>query len=201
MRTNRCTPLVAACLALGAFPACDHVGSGSSDGGVADADSDGDTDSDTEPCAEVSPYCCTDECPCADADDRCVLTYDGAVADEHGVCKPEMSGGECWIAEDCADGEFCAGGYVCPCEMDCSWEGPGICSPVSGACCEDSTVDCPDDYFCLELDGTDTCHGILMPPYCWTDDDCGADWCAGAQLCACDVDCVSEPGECVSEGM
>jgi hypothetical protein len=207
MRTKRCTGLVAAWLALAAFPACDHVDPGSADGGATDADTDGDTDtdvdtdvdtdSDTESCAEVQPNCCTAECPCPDAEDRCVYTFDGAAMDTYGVCKPETSGGECWITDDCADGEFCAGVSVCPCDMDCDWEGPGICSPVSGACCTDAPMDCPDDYFCLALEGTDTCHGVLTYPQCWTDEECfGAAPCADEVLCACDVDCVSVPGTC-----
>ena len=212
MQTKRCTALVAAWLALGAFPACQHVGSGSPDGVDADtdtdadadtdtdtdtdADTDADTDSDTDPCEDVMSYCCTDDCPCADADDRCVFTYDGAAMDTYGVCKPEMSGAECWAYSDCAEGEFCAGVFVCPCESDCYWEGPGTCAPVSGPCCEDASVDCPDDYYCLPLDGTDTCHGSLTSPQCWTDADCYGGTCEDEVLCACDVDCLSEPGIC-----
>jgi hypothetical protein len=201
----RCGARIAVWLALVALPACDHVGAGPADGGAADVDtdtdSDTDTDADPDPCADVQPYCCDSQCPCPDAGDRCVLTAGSAGWDEYGVCKPYASGGECWITHDCADGEFCAGGYVCPCETDCSWEGTGVCAPLSGACCEGSTTSCPDDYFCLALDGTDTCHGILVQPLCWTDDDCNGGFCEGAALCACDVDCVSEPGQCAWEEM
>jgi hypothetical protein len=214
MRTLQFAILIAAWTALGAA-ACHRVAGGSEDGGGADGDTDADTDADadtdtdadadvdtdigTESCDEIQPYCCTDACPCVEPDDRCIVTWDGIDPDALGVCKPQTSGADCWVYEDCAEGEFCAGGYVCPCEMDCDWEGTGICSPVSGPCCEGAPDMCPDDYLCLALDGTDTCHGILSAPHCWTNDDCygpiGTS-CVGATLCACDEDCLSEPGTC-----
>jgi hypothetical protein len=51
----------------------------------------------------------------------------------------------------------------------------------------------------MELGGTDTCHAVLDPPYCWNDDDCDADDfgnCVGFTICACDYDCLSEVGIC-----
>ena len=147
-------------------------------------------------CAEVPPYCCSADCPCADADLRCVATFDDDGGEVLGVCKPASSGGECWIYTDCAQDEFCLGVSICPCEMDCDFEGSGTCAPSSGACCEGAPDTCPDGYACLALDGTDTCHGILNAPQCWTADDCVLGNCVGAIVCACDVDCLSSPGIC-----
>jgi len=204
--------LLATALPLLAAAACHHVGplpdadgGGDADGdadGDSDGDSDGDTDADTDPisCDEVPSYCCTEECPCADGGQRCVITYSGGVEDDRGVCKPEYDGEECWSWSDCGDGQLCIGYFACPCDMDCSWEGPGVCGPASGACCEDSTVACADGYTCLVMDGTDTCHGIIDYPQCWTDDDCWGGTCEGELLCPCDVDCMSVAGLCVAGG-
>ena len=165
----------------------------------ADADSDVDTDADADPCSDVPSGCCSEACPCAKGGDRCVATYEGAVRDTWGVCKPEKSGPECWTYSDCTDREFCAGVVVCPCGELCTWESPGTCSPVSGACC-DSTKACPDHYFCLEFPGSDTCHGLLGYPQCWTDVDCFGGTCEGELLCSCDMNCISRPGTCSAGG-
>jgi len=162
-----------------------------------DVDTDADTDSDTDPieCDELPSYCCAPHCPCEDDAYVCVPTSwsgeDGA-----GVCHMPAPEGECWTTDECETGEFCAGAFVCGCWMDCDWEGTGTCAPSAAGCC-DTNDDCNENYFCMELDeGTDTCHGALQFPACWTDDDCDGGNCIDAWPCPCDAYCIGEPGRC-----
>lgn len=161
----------------------------------ADTDADTDVDTDTFTCDELPSYCCALECPCESEGTVCMPT-NWSGDDGKGECVVPADEGECWITEECELGDFCAGAFVCGCDMDCSWEGTGVCATSAMGCCDDES-DCDDHYFCMELDdGPKTCHGALQFPACWTDDDCGGGSCVGAEPCPCDAYCIGQPGHC-----
>jgi hypothetical protein len=164
-----------------------------------DADSDSDVDTDTFTCDELPVYCCAPSCPCLANGTACMPTHFSG-EDGKGECVIPAGEGECWITAECELGDFCAGAFVCGCDMDCSWEGTGVCATSAANCC-DGDEDCADDYFCMELDdGPATCHGALQFPACWTDEECGSGACVGAEPCPCDAYCVGQPGHCDNWG-
>jgi hypothetical protein len=163
----------------------------------ADSDADSDSDTDTGPvnCEEVPDYCCADGCPCQNDETVCVFPYWG---DEPwlGVCKLPAPDGECWNFEDCGQYEFCNGGFACPCNMDCDWEGTGECLTTGTGCCDiDDEDPCAEGYFCMDLQDP-TCHGQLGYPACWFDTDCNGGTCDGVEICSCTANCISEHGVC-----
>ncbi len=163
-----------------------------------DADTDSDTDSDTDPCESVPNGCCTKDCHCPGDGSMCAIP----AGSELGVCKgfgvPEP--GKCWNSNECEYGEYCRGAVICPCGAECDMlDKKGDCMPASLPCCElETDPPCSSNQFCMVIDeGRDTCHAVLSPPYCWTDDDCTNGKCKDAAICACDVWCLSVPGLCL----
>ncbi len=151
-----------------------------------------------DPCAAVPAGCCDPACPCADSAAQCLLSP----GESQGVCKVvDLAEGECWHTGDCGDWQACYDVVLCPCGAGCpEADAPGTCRQASGDCCADDASVCGDGMFCMPFDGgSDTCHAVLNPPYCWDDAGCsdGAT-CEGAMLCSCDVDCMSQPGRCVA---
>lgn len=161
-----------------------------------DIDTDTDTDTDAIDCDELPDHCCAPNCPCDDDADVCVPTH-WSGEDGTGVCQLPAEPGECWTSQECETGEFCAGVFVCGCEMLCEWEGPGICAQAATGCCG-GDIDCAENYFCMDMDPDpdDTCHGVLEFPACWTDTDCTGGTCIDAWPCSCNAYCIGEPGLC-----
>ena len=199
---------MAALAALAAASACRSVGApGTSGGGDADTDTDIDTDTDSTTgevdCGEIPDPCCAEGCPCDGVDEDCIFPDPSWDVDEDlGVCKGDPPPGECWSEDDCGAGTYCAGDVVCPCDLDCYYEGTGICIGISAGCCDNaSDVPCDEDQICVEMgELTDTCHPVLDYPLCWTDEDCQNGPCVEEILCPCDDDdCESVPGLCADE--
>lgn len=68
-------------------------------------------------------------------------------------------------------------------------------------CCHDDD-DCPPNAYCVagHLGAGGVCHTDLLPDgSCFVDTDCGGEElaCKGAQLCSCDMNCVSAAGTCL----
>jgi hypothetical protein len=126
------------------------------------------------------PACCDNDEQCASG--ICVKT----------MCEPETPGG-CWRDDDCGDGEFCSGVFVCGCAADCSSRDyPGTCVPEGKDCCRDD-MDCASSEQCVA--------GICKQPAmtgCWSDRDCGDGSCVGASVCPCGSMCTKadSPGSC-----
>jgi len=83
--------------------------------------------------------CChTDaDCPLTESGESMTCVTDESVGwpQDFGICiGPASKEGWCFVASQCPDGQVCHGSAVCGCQMDCDWEGPGICVPTDGSC-------------------------------------------------------------------
>jgi len=82
--------------------------------------------------------CLTDaDCPLSESGEPMTCVTDESVGwpQDFGVCiGPPSKEGWCFDSSQCPDGQICHGSAVCGCQMDCYWEGPGICVPADGSC-------------------------------------------------------------------
>ena len=157
--------------------------------------------------------CVPDYDPCCHGDEDCLQTNEevpiicvGADIGAGGVCLPQPPVGNCYDDDDCPDDSECGGATICSCDMNCMSE-QGWCSSTPMDLCCDTTADCPADMKCVDVPGADqgTCLGLLPPPECWDDGDCGQGmYCDGANPCPCDYfspgDGCGWPGMCQPYG-
>jgi len=150
-------------------------------------------------CVKGPSDCCESDQDCAALGDY-VCAAEGGLQSP-GICMPRPAEGQCWSDRQCADDEHCEGPKACGCLVDCDlWIEAGSCVPdLPGECCH-SNADCPEGY-CVagDLGAGGVCHTELLPDgSCFTDADCGGEEivCTGAQVCSCDMNCVSFAGTC-----
>jgi hypothetical protein len=154
-------------------------------------------DSPSQPgaCMDIPAGCCDDQWDCGEGS-ICVPTPG---ADFPGVCMPEPDTGECYDDADCLDGQVCVDAYACPCNLDCFWSGPGTCQYVQAGCCL-TDKDCENGMICVGQypgGGAGACVPKPKEMECFTAQDCPANFfCLGGQECSCDMNCISEPGDC-----
>jgi hypothetical protein len=126
---------------------------------------------------------------CCVNDSQCI----GGDICESGACKPLPADGLCWTSADCED-QICVGASApCACNVPCSGESPGTCSPLPEGCCA-SDGECGPDQVCVGQH----CKPAPEGDQCWADADCGdKEECNGASPCPCGQDCDDDsPGVC-----
>jgi hypothetical protein len=136
---------------------------------------------------------------CCESDLDCEPGYvcGGAAGWGPGECLPRPPEGQCYTDLQCGPWESCVGGGACGCLVDCEASGPGTCQPVGGCC--HSNDDCEYGTWCLgaELGAGGTCFNWVEDGDCFYDADCGAGMaCWGADVCSCDMNCISVAGQC-----
>lgn len=75
----------------------------------------------------------------------------------------------------------------------------GDCLGVPDMCCH-GDEGCPGDHRCVgaEIGAGGVCLAEPAEEVCYYDEDCAGDgMCEGETVCSCDMNCISEPGECV----
>ncbi len=151
-------------------------------------------------CQAFPEWCCLSDADCDEG-----FVCQGMEGPElPGSCEFAPGPGECYHDQHCSPDEQCVGAGTCPCVMDCAWVGPGKCEPLMPFCCKDDS-DCPDLDSGVELvciGGDMGAGGVCLPQPkggdCFYYDDCGNDqFCWGADVCSCDMNCISEVGECL----
>lgn len=135
--------------------------------------------------AAGSPGCCSEntkyDCETYGDSKQCV----------NGVCKEPPPPGLCWSDQDCGGlGSVCKGGFVCPCDADCS--GPdqlGQCTVQPGCCAKDA--DCTQKPNVPMMCVGGNCE--MKPPagQCWSSKDCSnGTTCSGECVCPCGAMCA-----------
>ncbi|MBM4370717.1 MAG: hypothetical protein FJ098_03640 [Deltaproteobacteria bacterium] len=136
--------------------------------------------------------CCSETPDCA-AGEVCVAGEDG-----DGSSPPPPADGQCFYASDCGPDQACVGSMACGCNVDCMSE-PGLCTALEPGCCV-TDADCPEGLRCVGGDrgAGGVCHPLPEPGACYDDVDCGfGNFCVGSDICSCDMNCISMPGDCV----
>lgn len=154
-------------------------------------------------------HCVSSDYPCCQGDASCLPGEDCqllAISDpstESSKCLPELYNtdgqGECWSSADCSIGASCIGAMVCPCEAQCDMiDQKGTCQSDIWECCHWDEECYPERCIGGSMGAGGTCMSASGDLDCFDDSDCSQDtWCWGAQICSCDMNCLSAPGTCL----